>query len=116
MLNEADLTHRLRDDLRELQRDLNERALAEALRLLESPCFDGLTEQHVRAVAEYRPIEIAGERFFEHAWSRSKEASAMLGLAKLLGPEPVGEDLRRLRRSVGASDVPSPETEPPGAE
>jgi hypothetical protein len=55
----------------------------------------------VREVGEYRPIEIQGERFFERAWSRSKEAAATLGFALLLGADTVLEGLRQLER-VGA--------------
>jgi hypothetical protein len=99
LLND-DLIQELRADLRQLQRDLTEAALAEALRLLESPCFEELTEQQVREVAEYRAIEIAGERFFGPAFSRSKEAGAMLGFARLLGAGSVRDDLTRLRGSI----------------
>ena len=95
-----DLIRDLRADLRQIQRDLTEAALAEALRLLESPRFEQLTDEQVREVAEYRPIEIAGERFFQPAFSRSKEAGAMLGFARLLGADNVREDLVRLRASV----------------
>ena len=55
-----DLIRDLRADLRQIQRDLSEAALAEALRLLESPRFEQLTDEEVREVAEYRQIEIAG--------------------------------------------------------
>jgi hypothetical protein len=99
LLND-DLIQELRADLRQLQRDLTEAALAEALRLLESPRFEELTEQQVREVAEYRAIEIAGERFFGPAFSRSKEAGAMLGFARLLGAGSVRDDLTRLRGSI----------------
>ncbi len=95
-----DLVQELRADLRQLQRDLTEAALAEALRLLESPRFAQLTEQQIREVAEYRPIEIAGEHFFRPAFSRSKEAGAMLGFARLLGAGSVRDDLARLRGSI----------------
>ncbi len=100
LLLDDDLKQELRADLRQLQRDLTEAALAEALRLLESPRFEELTEQQVREVAEYRPIEIAGERFFELAFSRSKEAGAMLGFARMLGADDVRDDLARLRGSI----------------
>lgn len=40
--------------------------LAEALRLLESPLAGALTANRVRKVGEYRPIELAGERFSVH--------------------------------------------------
>ena len=71
-----DLRQQLRDELRSFQGQLTEPSLNEALRLLQSPLALELTEQHVREVAEYRPIELAGERFFERAWSRSKEVPA----------------------------------------
>jgi hypothetical protein len=98
-LNEA-LSDLLKRELRALERDLSEPSLAEALRLLDSPRFEKVTDAQIRAVAEYQPIEVAGERFFERAWSRSKEAGAMLGFARLLGAVFVRQDLRRLRSSV----------------
>lgn len=101
LLLDLDLQRILRADLRQLQRDLTEPALVEALRLIGSPRFEELTERHVRDVSEYRAIEVAGERFFERAFSRSKEAGAVLGFARLLGAESVREDLERLRAVVG---------------
>ena len=102
---DRDLERRLREDLRELQLSLTEPSLAEALRLLESPRFGQVTDGHVREVSEYRPIEIAGERFFERAFSRSKEAGAMLAFARLLGVESIRSELERLRAAVrGAAD------------
>jgi hypothetical protein len=98
-----ELRRRLRDELRSFERALTPAALAEALRLLESPSASQLTERHVREVAEYRPIELAGERFFERAWSRSKEAAAALGFALQLGPEAVCRDLRALAGAVGTA-------------
>ena len=94
------LKQRLRAELWAIERDLTDAALAEALRVLGSPHFAELTDEHVREVSEYRPIEIAGERFFERAWSRSKEAGATLGFARLLGAERVRSDLERLRAAV----------------
>jgi hypothetical protein len=91
------LSEDLKRELRALERELTEPALAEALRLLDSPRFAEVTEAHVREVGQYRPIELAGERFFERAWSRSKEAGALLGFARLLGAAFVRQDLRRLR-------------------
>ena len=98
-----DLKQQLRDELRSFQSLLTEPSLAEALRLLESPAVEGLTEQHVREVAEYRPIELAGERFFERAWSRSKEAAATLGFALLIGTDVVRQDLLQLAASVSGT-------------
>ncbi len=100
-----DLKRRLREELRTFQKRLSEASVAEALRLLESPHFQDLTDQHVREVAEYRPIELAGERFFERAWSRSKEAAAMLGLARLLGSDCVRSDLANLRSSIRGAEA-----------
>ncbi len=97
---DEDLKERLREELHQLERALTEASLAEALRVLESPRFEELTEQQVREVSEYRPIEIAGERFFERAWSRSKEAGAALGFARLLGADSVRADLERLSVAV----------------
>lgn len=104
-----DLRRRLCQELRSFERDLTEASLAEALRLLGSPVAAELTNDHVREIAAYRPIEVSGERFFERAWSRSKEAAATLGFALLLGTDTVREDLRRLaaslpRASEGLSD------------
>ena len=98
----------LRAELRSFQSALTEPALTEALRLLESPRFESLTERHVREVAEYRAIELAGERFFERAWSRSKEAAAALGFARLLGSDVVREDLLALAATLGRSDLLTP--------
>lgn len=55
----------------------------------------------MRELAEYRPIELAGERFFERAWTRSKEVAATLGFALLLGSDTVRDDLLALAASVG---------------
>jgi len=98
-----DLRQLLREQLHGFQSLLTEAALAEALRLLESPLIEELTHEHVREVAEYRPIELAGERFFERAWTRSKEVSAMLGFAQLLGTDVVRQDLLRLAASVSVT-------------
>lgn len=99
-----DLRDQLRAELRRFQGQLTEAALAETLRLLESPNSAALTEQHARQVAEYDCIEIAGERYFERSWSAGKEAGATLGLACWLGLDSVREDLRRLRASVTGSE------------
>lgn len=102
------LRNALRQELRTLERDLTEPSLAEALRLLESPRFESVTDAHVRAVGEYQPIEVVGERFFERAWSRSKEAAAMLGFARLLGADFVRHDLCRLWGSARETE-PTPD-------
>jgi hypothetical protein len=47
------------------------------------------------------PIELAGERFFERAWTRSKEAGAVLGFALLLGTDAVHQELLALAATLG---------------
>jgi hypothetical protein len=96
----------LRAELARFERDLSEASLVEALRLLDSARFGELTEDHVRQVMEYRSIELSGERFFERAWSRGKEAGAMLGFARMLGTDVVKQNLERLRGSIGAAADP----------
>jgi hypothetical protein len=95
-----ELKEQLRAELRRFEGQLTEAALAETLRLLESPHCAALTERHARQVAEYDCIEIDGERFFERSWSAGKEAGATLGLACWLGLDSVREDLRRLHAST----------------
>ena len=102
------MQQRLQAGLREVERELSDAALGEALRVIGSPHFAALTDEHIREVSEYRPISIAGERFFEPAWSRSKEAAATLGFARLLGAERVRRDLERLRSAVHGSARPEP--------
>jgi len=97
---EGETQQDLRAELLRLQAGLTEASIAEALRLLESDRFSELTEQHVREVMEYRPIELSGERFFGRAWSRGKAAGAMLGFARRLGAKLVCDDLVRLRASL----------------
>ncbi len=97
------MRQQLRDELRSFEKLLTEPSLAEALRLLESPLVSELTNEHVREVAEYRPIELSGERFFDRAWSRSKDVAATLGFALLLGTDTVREDLLRLAGSLSGT-------------
>ena len=119
LLLDEDQKLQLRAELRQVERELTEASLVEALRLLESPRFEEVTEQHVREISEYRPIEIAGESFFERAFSRSKEAGALLGFALLLGAEGVRADLEHLRASISgeesASRPSSPREPAPGS-
>ena len=76
-------------------------ALCETIRLLESEKFAHLTDADVLAVANYRAIELADELFYARAFTPGKEAAASLGFARLLGREPVLDDLRRLRDALG---------------
>lgn len=87
-------------ELHEFERAMTVASLSEAVRLLESDCFDDLTAEHIREVGEYRPIQLGDERFFEKAWSRGKEVAAALGFAQYLGPEAVREDLARLLENL----------------
>jgi hypothetical protein len=77
--------------------------LCESIRLLQSDRFELLSDADVRAVADYRAIELGDEVFFERAFSQGKEAAASLAFARLLGREQVLEDLRLLRDSLGCA-------------
>jgi hypothetical protein len=87
-------------ELHKFERALTVASLSGAIRLLESDCFEELSDAQIREVGEYRPIELGEERFFEKAWSRGKEVAAALGLARHLGPEAVRKDLVGLRASL----------------
>ena len=76
-------------------------ALEEAIRLLRSERFRELTSEQIRAVGEYRSIEIGDESFFDKAFTPGKEAAASLGYARRVGRRPVLEDLLRLRATLG---------------
>jgi hypothetical protein len=82
-----------------MQRAMTLPSLAEAIRLLESDQFTQLTEEQIRAVGQYRAIEINSEVFFEKAFTPGKEVAASLGFARMLGRSVVLEDLQRLLRS-----------------
>jgi len=82
-----------------MQRAMTLPSLAEAIRLLESDHFAQLTEEQIRAVGQYRAIEIDSEVFFEKAFTPGKEVAASLGFARMLGRSVVLEDLQRLLRS-----------------
>lgn len=84
-------------DLRAWERKLTLSSLNEAIRLLESEKFSKLTYSHVRCIAEYQPIEIDGESFFEKAFSTGKEVAACLAYALEIGWARVLDDLGRLR-------------------
>ncbi len=87
-------------ELHKFERALTVASLSEAIRLLESDCFEELSAAQIREVGEYRPIQLGEERFFEKAWSRGKEVAAALGFAQHLGPEAVRKDLVGLRASL----------------
>jgi hypothetical protein len=96
-------------ELLRLQKALTVASLSEAIRLLESEKFHRLTSAQIRAIAQYQAIEIAGERFFDKAFSTGKEAAGSLGYAQQLGREAVLEDLRRLRAAaLGHSGLATP--------
>jgi hypothetical protein len=93
------------DELHELERNITFRSLSEAIRLLESEKFDQLTAEHLRTIAEYGPVEIGDEWFFEKAFTTGKEVAGSLGYAKHIGREVVLDDLRRLRASAVATEA-----------
>ena len=95
-------TELLLAELRRHERRLTLPALEEAIRLLRSERFRELTSEQIRAVGEYRSIEIGDESFFDKAFSPGKEAAASLGYARCLGRRPVLEDLLRLRATLEA--------------
>lgn len=96
-------------ELLQLEKGLTLPSLSEAIRLLESEKFDQLTSEQIRAVAEYRAIEIVGEPFFDKAFSTGKEAAGSLGFAQQLGREAVLEDLRRIRAAALGAPDPAPD-------
>jgi hypothetical protein len=86
--------------LHQLERRLCVAAVEELIRLIASPHFPALRPWQIRGIGEYDWIEIEGERFFERAYSRGKEAASALALARAIGPEPVLDDLRRLHAGL----------------
>ena len=87
-------------ELRSMERRLTLPSLAEAIRLLESDRFPELTEEQIRAIAEYQAIELGSDSYFEKAFTPGKEAAASLGLARLLGRQVVLDDLQKLLASA----------------
>jgi hypothetical protein len=87
-------------ELRRHEQRLTLASLEEAIRLLRSEKFDALTDEHLRAVAEYGSIEIGDEAFFERAFSAGKEAAASLGYALHQGRQAVLKDLLRLQATL----------------
>jgi hypothetical protein len=94
--------------LHELERGLRLAAVEELIRLIAAPHFGALRPWQIRSLGEYDWIEIEGERFFERAYSRGKEAASALALAQQLGAERVLDDLRRLHTSLVAAVSPRP--------
>jgi hypothetical protein len=79
---------------------LRQPAIEELIRLIRSPHFKVLTQQHIHSVAQYQTIEIEGERYFERAFSPGKETSSSLALAQMIGRDESLEDLLDLRASL----------------
>ena len=90
------------EELHRIQGNIIVPAISEAIRLLESEKFEELTSEHIRAVAEYQPIELGDERFFHKAFTTGKEIAASLGFAQHFGREAVLDDLLRLRATLQA--------------
>ena len=86
--------------LHEMELHLRRPAIEELIRLLRSPHFNFLTQQHICSVAQYQTIEIEGERYFERAFSPGKETSSSLALAQMIGRDESLEDLLDLRASL----------------
>ncbi len=86
--------------LHAMERELNASSIEELIRLIGSEAFADLDPDHIRSVAQYRAIELAGETFFERSFSTGKEAASSLALARELGAKTVLRDLRDLRASI----------------
>jgi hypothetical protein len=96
-----------RAELLRWQRRLTLTSLNEIMRLFESGKFRKLTSRHVLLIAEYRPITIDDETFFDKAFSRSKEVAACLGFAMEHGWNDVLDDLACLRAILqGPASLP----------
>jgi hypothetical protein len=94
-------------ELRTWERQLVLRSLDEAIRLIGSDKVEKLTGQHIHCIAEYDPITIDGECFFDKAFTSGKVVAACLAFAREIGWREVLDDLVRLRvtvlgRSAGA--------------
>ncbi len=98
---------RMLAELHKLERRLTIPSLAEAIRLLKSAKFHQLTGEHIRSIANYQPIEIEDEWFFDKAFSTGKEVAASLAYAEYIGREVVLGDLERLRATVSGSSESS---------
>ncbi len=94
---------RMLADLHELERKLTIPSIVEAIRLLNSGKFHQLTSEQIRSIANYQPIKIEDEWFFDKAFSTGKEAAASLAYAQYIGREVVLEDLVRLRAAASGS-------------
>jgi hypothetical protein len=91
------------DQLHRFERSALTPALRETVRLLESDKFERLTEADIRAIANYRAVELDDEIFFERPFTPGKEAAAALAFARQLGRDVVLRDLERLRATLGCA-------------
>jgi hypothetical protein len=87
-------------ELHGAEKALNRRSVEELIRLLRSGRVSAVTAEHLRALGEYCPIDVAGERYFAGAFSTGKEVAWSLALALELGPGAVLQDLLALRASM----------------
>ena len=90
-------------ELHAWERQLAQRSLEEAIRLIQSDKVEKLTGQHIHCIAEYDAITIDGESFFDKAFSSGKAVAACLAFAMEIGWRETLDDLVRLRLTlVGA--------------
>ena len=94
------MTDGLLTELHQLERSLTIPSISEAIRLLESEKFGQLTSEQIRCIAEYQPIVIDNELFFDKAFTTGKEVAASLAISRYIGRKVVLEDLVRLRATA----------------
>lgn len=86
--------------IHELVGQVRKPGLDELVRLLGSDKFDDLTEDQITNIGNYHAITISEEKFFNKAFSTSKEAASILRIARHLSRDTVLEDLQRLQESL----------------
>ena len=91
---------RLIAELHNWERHLVLQSLNEAIRLMQSEKAEKLTAHHLHAIAEYGPIQIDGEVFFDKAFSSGKDVAACLGFAMQIGWQEALDDVVRFRLTV----------------
>jgi len=96
---------RLLAELHNWERLLVLQSLNEAIRLMQSKKVEKLTDQHIHAVAEYGPIRIDDEVFFDKAFSSGKDVAACLSFAMQIGWQEALDDIVRFRLTVLGPDV-----------
>lgn len=95
---------RLMEQFNELGIQLKEPGMHELVRLLESNSFDSLTEKQITEVGNYHAITIGEKRFFDKAFSTSKEAADILRIAQRVGREPILQELKTVQEDLLSSE------------